>query len=268
MCGFISNVFDGVGDIFGGLGDIVEDVAKPIAQVGAVIPGPWTPFAQGALALDAISNDNPLGALTSLAGMDFGGGSGFVEGIDPSNVASDSFSSVASAGGYDPTSGIDFGADYSGAAPSNNTLSDIFSQTKGFVNKTIPGGLTGMQLGSSLYDMYAKRKMSNALMDRYNQNASTISNMYAPGSPEYTLMKQAMDRKDAAAGRNSQYGTRAVDLAGTIAKLKGDMFNSSLNSQNQLYTAANQGKYGGLNSLFGYMNQNQRMSDLSKIFRK
>lgn len=46
------------------------------------------------------------------------------------------------------------------------------------------------------------------------------------------------------------------------------MFNSSLNSQNQLYTAANQGKYGGLNSLFGYMNQNQRMSDLSKIFRK
>lgn len=41
--------------------------------------------------------------------------------------------------------------------------------------------------------------------------------MYQPGTPEANLMQQQMDAKDAAAGRNSQYGTRAVNLAGMLA---------------------------------------------------
>jgi hypothetical protein len=99
----------------------------------------------------------------------------------------------------------------------------------------------------SLYDMYAKKQMAQKQQDLYNQNRSDIMNMYAPGSPEYLVMKQQMDRQDAAAGRNSQYGTRAVDLAGKIAAYK---TNAIANMQNGQNTLANQ----GLGNQFGMFN--------------
>ena len=130
------------------------------------------------------------------------------------------------------------------------------------------GKLTAMQGASSLYDMYSKNQMAKAQMSRYNQMNDRINNMYAPGSPEYNLMKQTIDRKDAAAGRNSQFGTRAVDLAGTIAKYKMDALNQASGSQNSLYNSAISNQYGGLNSLFGYANQNAKMGQLGDILSK
>jgi hypothetical protein len=99
----------------------------------------------------------------------------------------------------------------------------------------------------SLYDMYAKNQMAKKQQDLYNQNRADIMNMYAPGSPEYLAMKQQMDRQDAAAGRNSQYGTRAVDLAGKIAAYK---TNAIANMQGGQNTLANQ----GLGNQFGMFN--------------
>lgn len=105
-------------------------------------------------------------------------------------------------------------------------------------------GLNALQLGGGLYDMYAKSKMADAQQARINQ----INNMYAPGTPEYNNMMRTIARKDAAAGRNSQYGVRAQNLAGIIAEKKANLlgsqgYNSMINSQ-----LAN--RYGGLNSLF------------------
>jgi hypothetical protein len=58
------------------------------------------------------------------------------------------------------------------------------------------------------------------MLDYLKQRQSMNDNMYAPGSPEYNALWDKMSAADAAAGRNSQYGTRSVDLAAKIAQLK------------------------------------------------
>lgn len=72
--------------------------------------------------------------------------------------------------------------------------------------------------------------------DAYTQS---ISGMYSPGSPEALLMQQQMDAKDAASGRNSQYGVRAVDLAGQLATLKGNLMTTSAYSNALNHTTGN-----------------------------
>jgi hypothetical protein len=134
---------------------------------------------------------------------------------------------------------------------SSPTLGTMFQSGMDALNKPLwqggmstRQGLTGLQLGGGLYDMYAKNKMADAQSAQMNK----INSMYAPGSPEYNLMMQQIARKDAAAGRNSQYGPRAQTLAGIIAKQKADMLTSPTYA-----TLSNQqlgNKYGSLNSLF------------------
>jgi hypothetical protein len=64
----------------------------------------------------------------------------------------------------------------------------------------------------------ASDKMLAWLKERQGIN----DNMYKPGSDEYNTLWDEMSRKDAAAGRNSQYGPRSVDLAARVAQLKMD----------------------------------------------
>jgi len=118
-----------------------------------------------------------------------------------------------------------------------------------------PTGLTGMTGISSLYDMYAKNKMAGEQKDRYNQLQSQISGGYAPGSPEFEYMKQELARKDARAGRNSQYGPRAVELQAKIAGIKNQTLGSTMQGMNNLQSSYLNNEYGGLNSLFGYLNK-------------
>lgn len=61
------------------------------------------------------------------------------------------------------------------------------------------------------------------LMDYINGQQSKIDGLYNPGSPEANALQQQMEAKDAAAGRNSQYGVRSVDLAAKLASLKGGL---------------------------------------------
>lgn len=124
-------------------------------------------------------------------------------------------------------------------------LQDIMNGARGALGKMAP-----VQLASGLYDMYAKNQMADAQRDQYNQMNARVNNMYAPGSPEYNLMKQEMERKDAAAGRNSQYGTRATELAGKIAGLKTNALIQAQTGQNALFQSSMNNRYGGLNSLF------------------
>jgi len=53
------------------------------------------------------------------------------------------------------------------------------------------------------------------------QQIETLSGMYGPNSPYAQNLRQALARKDAAAGRNSQYGPREVDLQARLAGLQG-----------------------------------------------
>lgn len=105
-----------------------------------------------------------------------------------------------------------------------------------------------------LYDMYNKQNASKALQDQFDKVNTQINGMYAPGSPEANLMQQEMERKDAAAGRNSQYGVRAVDLASKIAATKGQLLSNTLGAQNNLLGASlatGNSSIGSLANLFG-----------------
>lgn len=102
--------------------------------------------------------------------------------------------------------------------------------------------------GGSLYDMYAKNQMAKKQEALYNQNRADIMNTYAPGSAEYNALWNEMSRKDAAAGRNSQYGTRATDLAATIAKLRMGALSNMQTGQNALFNTSIGNQYGMMNT--------------------
>lgn len=157
-----------------------------------------------------------------------------------------------------------------------------------------------IQLGGGLYDLYAKNQISNAQQDLANKqndlalaglNANqantkaavdNINGLYAPGSPEWNLMHQTMQRQDAQAGRNSQFGSRATELAAKIAGIKSNALASvyssagqagngaymnalnAANNANNLSSSSVQNQYGGLASLFSVLgSQNQESQGLS-----
>ena len=144
------------------------------------------------------------------------------------------------------------GAAGGGYATSPFSLENMMSNPMGMVksaydfakDKPIPT----IYGAASLYDMYAKNKMAKAQEGMYNQNRADINNMYAPGSPEYNLLQQQMARADAKAGRNSQYGTRANELAGAIAKYKTNALTGMQSGQNSLANLGLGNRYGMMNT--------------------
>ncbi len=121
------------------------------------------------------------------------------------------------------------------------------SNTVSSLGKTLTSGnsLGNLaKLGGSLYDNYAANQKSGVLQS----NADDLKNMYTPGTPEYELWKQTLDRRDAAQGRRSQYGPRSVELAAAMAKQRSANLTSSAYSN--LLGGALDNKYGGLQGLF------------------
>jgi len=151
-----------------------------------------------------------------------------------------------------PSEGMFAGATTPAASTSPFSLSNLMNNPMGAVKSAYDtvskNPIPSMYAAGSLYDMYAKQKMAKAQQDMYNQNRADIMNTYTPGSPEYNLLAQQMARKDAAAGRNSQYGTRANDLAATIAKLRMGAIGNLQSSQNALGNQALGNQYGMFNT--------------------
>jgi hypothetical protein len=93
--------------------------------------------------------------------------------------------------------------------------------------KKIPG-LSGLSLSDlagllgGVMDYNRQSKSSDAMLDYLKAQQAKVDNLYSPGSAEYDALWNEMSRKDAAAGRNSQYGPRSVDLAARIAQIKAD----------------------------------------------
>jgi len=116
--------------------------------------------------------------------------------------------------------------------------------------------LNSLGTGYAAYE--AGKKADNA----YTNQINSINGLYAPDSAYAKQMEQTLARKDAAAGRNSQYGTRAVELAANLTKSKSDAINSAnmtnllgqkVNAQNQFpasLVSLMQGK-GGQQALSG-----------------
>jgi len=137
------------------------------------------------------------------------------------------------------------------ALPSFGGSAGAASGSSGGLGSLFGGGLgSNLKLGASLYDLYARQKMGNAQMDMLNQNQNRINNLYAPGSPEYNLLAQKIERSNAASGRNSQVGQFATDLAATIAEKKFNALSGNQANQSNILNQSLQNRYGGLNSLF------------------
>ena len=144
-----------------------------------------------------------------------------------------------------PTEGF-----FAGLTPSSKEPFSLMNMGRQAWNWAQKNPVEAMHIGSGLYDMYAKNQMANAAMDRYNDVNSQIASSYAPGSPEYQMLAQAIARKDAAAGRNSQYGTRATELAARINAARTNALIQAAPQQNELLRTANTNRFSGLNSLF------------------
>lgn len=151
-----------------------------------------------------------------------------------------------------PTEGYFAGAGPNAASTSPFSLENLMNNPMGAVKSAYDtvskNPIPSMYAAGSLYDMYAKNKMAKEQANIYNQNRADIMNTYAPGSPEYNLLQQQMARADAKAGRNSQYGTRANDLAATIAKLRMNAIGGLQSGQNALANQRLSNQYGMFNT--------------------
>ena len=274
----VSDVGDAVGSVAGGLGDIgqsainaVGTATTQIDDLANQVPGGWPAVA--AMAAGGAGAFGDLGATTTGSlGTDMASAGAYDAGLTGvgANVGG-GLSDMALAGAADAgLAGVGANA---GEAVAGGGLSNLFSNP--VANTVAKGALTGilgggtspsgsptgtntqfpwMQTGIGLADMYGRQQAAKAMQDRFNQVNTQINSMYAPGSPEAKLMEQEMARKDAAAGRNSQYGTRAVDLAAKLAATKGTLLSNTLGNQNNLLTAGlatGAGSYGSLANLFG-----------------
>lgn len=95
-----------------------------------------------------------------------------------------------------------------------DTAAGTTSQDQGLAG-SIVGGLGSLYLGNQVASGLGNTNQT------IQDQIGTLSGMYGPNSPYATQLRQALARKDAAAGRNSQYGTREVELQARLAALQG-----------------------------------------------
>lgn len=133
------------------------------------------------------------------------------------------------------------------------------------------------QLLAGFDDANRQDNATDTILNWLNGQQSYIDGLYAPGSPEYNALWDQMSRIDAAAGRNSQYGPRSVDLAARLADIKGDQRLKLATGIAGVYSDAiddesdsNAGIWSALGSMFGNSNSgsglNINVSDLIKMF--
>lgn len=92
---------------------------------------------------------------------------------------------------------------------------------------------------------------SQADQDFWKNQLDTLQGMYKPGTLEATQMEDKMNALDAANGRNSQYGVRAVNLASNLATQRAGIMTSA-GYQNMANAYRNRSSQD-LNGLFSAM---------------
>lgn len=153
-----------------------------------------------------------MGALGGAAGASAGGGG-----------------SSATAGGGSASSGgsitgnpiIDKILGSAGSSALSNILGGGSSSGSSGSGGGLLGNLGGLLSGGLNY--YQQNQMADKLFNYVNGAKASIDNLYNPNSPEYKTLWDQMSAKDAASGRNSQYGTRTVDFMGKTAATKAAM---------------------------------------------
>lgn len=77
-------------------------------------------------------------------------------------------------------------------------------------------------LGAGALDAKRQGDASDKMINWLNGQQDYVRNYGKEGSPEFEYLKRTLEAKDAASGRNSQYGHRATDLLGQLGQAKLD----------------------------------------------
>jgi hypothetical protein len=103
--------------------------------------------------------------------------------------------------------------------------------------------------------------MGNRATGQYNSAINSLNDLYSPNSPYAQMMRQQLERRDAASGRRSQYGNREVELAAALANSHAQALTSNGygNLMKQRGTAQNQ----GLNTLLALMSKGGPLNGLA-----
>lgn len=148
---------------------------------------------------------------------------------------------------------------YQNASNVGNQVSGAIGQNLGAVG----GNISGLQQQNALAQQQAQQAYAAARgnVDTQNQGlqgdintmTTNLNALSDPNSPYMQMARQAIERKDAASGRRSQWGDREVQLAAQLADYVGKyspgMQSSITNARNQI----NQNNMG-LASIFSTMN--------------
>jgi hypothetical protein len=106
--------------------------------------------------------------------------------------------------------------DYKGEAPGTTGLSGQNQGQGQGGTSMFDSVLNGAATGYGLYNMYKAGQQNN-------DQANSLANMFSQNSPYATQLRQQLARRDAAAGRRSQYGPREVELQAKLAQMAGQM---------------------------------------------
>lgn len=213
-------------------------VQSPIGRVAQAALSIAFPGARGAMGLAnlglGLTGNNPGGAVASTLGGMVGNAMG-----------------MPSAPGFGNLGGMLGGMAYNGMSSGQAAPAGV-----GFGSGQGQGGW-GDALGTvgGLAALYQQQRNAGNM-------ASSLGGMFGPNSPYAQQLEQSLSRRDAAAGRRSQYGPRSVELQAKLAGMANQIAPNVMNAQNtqlmrqmqmlhMLGLANQQGAFKGLAGLFG-----------------
>lgn len=124
------------------------------------------------------------------------------------------------------------GVPTTGSIPSSSSLGQIGSG----LSTLLGGGSGGLPQGlASLLGVFN----ANNQMNEWNQQMENLDKMYSLDSPYAKQMEQTLARKDSAAGRNSQYGPRSVELAAALTRDKANSMRDLISMRSNANSAQN-----------------------------
>lgn len=106
----------------------------------------------------------------------------------------------------------------------------------------------GNMLGTGLKGL-AGLYQYNQSQKGYDNMLSSLQSLYSPNSPYAQQLRQQLDRRDAAAGRRSQYGPREVELQAQLARMASSQIPAMTQLQNMSIMNRNTAINGGLQML-------------------
>lgn len=159
------------------------------------------------------------GGGTGLGGTGYGGiGEGLGTSVSDAALGYETASALSGVGDFAPAAyDIGSGSLSAGAGSSNPLIQgvrDLYAQYK----KAKPF-IQGARQISGQIQAHQARKSAKQYANQLGQTAQGLQDLYSPNSAYAQQLRQQLARKDAAAGRRSQYGTREVELQARLAEL-------------------------------------------------